>query len=87
MQIANKIKTVAITMLLVISFSTAYSQKTLMKSNVDREKIKLEREKNRAKAKEQQRQLKAIKKDAGQKAVGLIINPIIDDNKRRVGSC
>ena len=87
MQIANKIKTVAITMLLVISFSTAYSQKTLMKSNVDREKIKLEREKNRAKAKEQQRQLKAFKKDAGQKAVGLIINPIIDDNKRRVGSC
>ena len=87
MQIANKIKTVAITMLLVISFSTAYSQKTLMKSNVDREKIKLEREKNRAKAKEQQRQLKAFKNDAGQKAVGLIINPIIDDNKRRVGSC
>ena len=87
MQIANKIKTVAITMLLVISFSTAYSQKTLMKSNVDREKIKLEREKNRAKAKEQQRQLKAFKKDAGQKAVGLIINPIIDHNKRRVGSC
>ena len=87
MQIANKIKTVAITMLLVISFSTAYSQKTLMKSNVDREKIKLEREKNRAKVKEQQRQLKAFKKDAGQKAVGLIINPIIDDNKRRVGSC
>ena len=87
MQIANKIKTVAITMLLVISFSTAYSQKTLMKSNVDREKIKLERETNRAKAKEQQRQLKAFKKDAGQKAVGLIINPIIDDNKRRVGSC
>ena len=87
MQIANKIKTVAITMLLVISFSTAYSQKTLMKSNVDREKIKLEREKNRAKAKDQQRHMKAFKKDAGQKAVGLIINPIIDDNKRRVGSC
>ena len=45
MQIANKMKIVAITMLLVISFSAAYSQKTLMKSNVDREKIKLEREK------------------------------------------
>ena len=87
MQIANKMKIVAITMLLVISFSAAYSQKTLMKSNVDREKIKLEREKNRAKAKEQQRQLKAFKKDAGQKAVGLTTNLIIDDNKRRLGSC